>query len=182
MEPPRLRSLALLASAVGVVATAGAFDVLADERPDHTLSLVLVAVAVGALRWVLRGRLGGVFFLINVAVVVQPVAHGMGTLAQATGGILPPDHHVPEDLSGLTLQLAVALLVVVVAGSEPIVAFVAGTVMTVAVAVSRLPVCAATGPTPAPTSSGPLGPPGQSGAFVRCRPRRGPPQWVGRTA
>ncbi|MDD7967351.1 hypothetical protein [Actinomycetospora lemnae] len=178
MPPSRVGSWALVASSLAVVAVAGTFDVLAGERPDHTLSLVLVAVAVGLLRWMLRGRLRGLFFLVNVAVVVQPVAHGVGELAQATGGLLPHSHDVPEELSGLTIQLAVALLVAVVAGSEPIVAFVATTVITAAAVVARLPVAVSTGPALLPAR--PDRPrPHDDHAFTRCRPRRGPPLTVG---
>jgi hypothetical protein len=177
-----VRSSALVASSLGVVAVAGAFDVLADERPDHTLSLVMVAAAVGVLRWLLRGRLRGLFFLVNIAVVVQPVAHGMGKLTQATAGMLPHSHEVPEELSGLAIQLAVALLVVVVAGSEPIATFVASAVITVAAAVARLPLAESVGPASAPTSPDRVRVPPDDDGLTRCRPRRGPPRGVGLTA
>jgi hypothetical protein len=177
-----VRSAALVVSSLVVVAVAGAFDVLADERPDHTLSLVLVATAVGVLRWLLRGRLRGLFFLVNIAVVVQPVAHGMGKLTQATAGMLPHSHEVPEEFSGLALQLAVALLVVVVAGSEPIVAFVASSVFMAAVAVARLPLAESTGPALAPVSPDRVRAHSDGDGLTRCRPRRGPPRGVGLTA
>lgn len=177
-----MRSLALVASSLGVVAVAGAFDVLADERPDHALSLVMVAAAVGMLRWLLRGRLRGLFFLVNIAVVVQPVAHGMGKLTQATAGMLPHSHGVPEAFSGLALQLAVALLVVVIAGSEPIAAFVASAVITVAAAVARLSLAEWAGPASTPTSPERVRVPPDDDGLTRCRPRRGPPRGVGLTA
>jgi hypothetical protein len=178
----RARSLALVASSLGVVAVAGAFDLLADERPDHTLSLVMVATAVGVLRWLLRGRLRGLFFLVNIAVVVQPVAHGMGELTQATAGMLPHSHEVPEEFSGLAFQLAVALLVVVVAGSEPIATFVASAVITVAAAVARLPLAESAGLPPTPTAPDRVWVPPDDDGRTRCRPRRGPPREVGLTA
>ncbi|GAA4872274.1 hypothetical protein GCM10023203_22450 [Actinomycetospora straminea] len=174
-------SWALAASSLAVVAVAGTFDVLAGERPDHTLSLVLVALAVGVLRWCLRGRLRGVFFLVNVAVVAQPVAHGVGELIQATGGPLPHSHDVPEELSGLTVQLAVALLVTVVAGSEPIVAVVATTVITAAAVVARVPVAVPGGPALPPSRPDQRRPPDDGDASTRCRPRRGPPPSLGLT-
>jgi hypothetical protein len=142
----------------------------------------MVAAAVGVLRWLLRGRLRGLFFLVNVAVVVQPVAHGMGKLTQATAEMLPHSHEVPEEFSGLALQLAVALLVVVVAGSEPIAAFVASTVVTVAVALARLPMAESTGPALASTSPDRVRVPPDDDGLTRCRPRRGPPWAVGLTA
>lgn len=57
---------ALVASSLVVIAVAAVFDVLAAARPDHTLSLVLVAAAVGA------ARLRGLFSLVNLAIVAQP--------------------------------------------------------------------------------------------------------------
>jgi hypothetical protein len=164
-----------------VVAVAAAFDLLADERPDHTLSLVLVAGAVGVLRWLLRGRLRGLFSLINFAVIAQPVAHGVGKLTRNTAGLLPHSHEVPEELSGLTVQIAVALLVAVVAGSEPIAVFVASTVLTVAstLARGRVPESAAPALHPAGPEDETL--PVEVDDTVRCRPHRGPPALVGLT-
>lgn len=163
-----------------MVGVAAFFDVLAGERPDHTISLVIVAGAVGLLRWAARGRLRSLFFLLNVALVAQPVAHGMNEVTQVTAGMLPHTHDVPHDLHGLAVQLAVALLVVVVAGSEPIVAFVASTVLTVAAAVSRQPVPAG----PAVAAADTVGDrvPSEGVGRVRCRPRRGPPVGPGLAA
>jgi hypothetical protein len=162
-----------------VVAVAAAFDVLAGERPDHTLSLVLVAAAVGAVRWLLRGRLRGLFSLINLAVVAQPVAHGVGELTHTTAGLLPHSHVVPEELTSLAVQIAVAALVAVVAGSEPIAVFVASTVVTVAAALARRPVPETVAPTvrPAHRERDPVSV--GTDAAVQCRPHRGPPALVG---
>jgi len=174
----RLHSAALIASALAVVVVAAGFDVLAGERPDHTLSLVLVAIAVGGLRWALRGRLRGLFTLINLAVVTQPVAHGVSEWAGGTASLLPHSHVVPEELSGLTVQVAVALLVAVVAGSEPIAVFVASTVLTVAAAVARARVPDAAAPVVLPARRERETAPDEVDA-VRCRPHRGPPALVG---
>ncbi|MFC5142112.1 hypothetical protein ACFPK1_28050 [Actinomycetospora rhizophila] len=171
-----------MTSSLAVVAVAGAFDLLAEERPENTLSLVLVAAAVGALRWLLRGRLRGMFFLVNIAMIVQPVAHGMGKVTRATAEMLPHDHVVPDELSGIALQLAVALLVVVVAGSEPIVAFVASTVLAVAAGVARLPVAETNRPASVPAGPEQARAPAVGDGLTRCRPRRGPPYPVGLTA
>jgi hypothetical protein len=173
---------ALVTSALGVVGVAAAFDVLAGERPHHTLSLVIVAATVGLLRWAAHGRLRGLFFLVNVALVAQPVAHGMSKVTQATAGMLPHSHDIPHDLHGIALQLAVALLVVVVAGSEPIVAFVASTVLTVAAAVSRLPVPGAADPAEVPADTDGRRIPSEGVGRTRCRPRRGPPVGAGLAA
>jgi hypothetical protein len=161
-----------------VVGVAAAFDVLAGERPDHTLSLVLVAGAVGVVRWILRGRLRGLFSLINLAVVAQPVAHGVGELAQTTAGLLPHSHVVPEELSALAVQLVVAALVAVVAGSEPIAVFVASAVVAAA-ALARADIPDGTAPVLRPTRSGSDWVPSETDAAIQCRPRRGPPAQVG---
>lgn len=163
-----------------VVAVAAAFDVLAVERPHRTLSLVLVAAAVGTVRWLLRGRLRGLFSLINLAVVAQPVAHGVGELTHAPTGLVPHSHVVPpKEFSSLAVQIAVATLVAVVAGSEPIAVFVASTVVAVAAALARRPFPETSAPAvrPAPRERDPV--PVGTDAAVQCRPHRGPPALVG---
>ena len=170
-----LSSLALIASSLTVIAVAGGFDVLAGARPDHTLSLVLVAVAVGLMRWILRGRLRGLFTVVNLAVVAQPVAHGMAELARGMAGWLPHSHVVPEELSGLAVQVSVAMLVAVVAGSEPIAVFVASTVLAVAAAIARTQVSDTAAPSVHPTRPDHEASPVGTDDRVRCRPHRGPP-------
>jgi hypothetical protein len=177
----RLSSVALIVSSLAVVAVAATFDVLAGERPDHTLSLVLVAGAVGVVRWFLRGRLRGLFSLINLAVVAQPVAHGVGELTQSTAGLMPHSHVVPEELAGLAVQLAVAALVAVVAGSEPIAVFVASTVLTVATTLARGRVPEAVAPVVRPARPENDTIPTRADEAVHCRPHRGPPALVGLT-
>jgi hypothetical protein len=174
----RPHSAALIVSSLAVVGVAAAFDVLAGERPDHTLSLVLVAGAVGVVRWILRGRLRGLFSLINLAVVAQPVAHGVGELAQTTAGLLPHSHVVPEELSALAVQLVVAALVAVVAGSEPIAVFVASAVVAAA-ALARTDIPDSTAPVLRPTRPESGWIPSETDTAVQCRPRRGPPALVG---
>lgn len=176
-----LGSAALVASSLLVIGVAAVFDILAGARPDHTLSLVLVAAAVGAVRWVLRGRLRGLFSLVNLAIVAQPVAHGVGELTQRTAGLLPHSHVVPEDLSALGIQLAVALLVAVVAGSEPIAVFVASTVLAVAAASARMRVPETTAGVVRPARPEHQAAPMATEDAVRCRPHLGPPVLTGLT-
>jgi hypothetical protein len=176
-----LRSSALIVSSLAVVAVAATFDVLAGERPDHTLSLVLVAGAVGIVRWLLRGRLRGLFSLINLAVVAQPMAHGLSDLTHTTAGLLPHSHVVPEEVSGLAVQLLIAALVAVVAGSEPIVVFVASTVLTVAAALAHKHVPETAAPVVHPARPGDEAAPTRTDESVHCRPHRGPPTLVGLT-
>lgn len=173
----RRGSVALVVSSLVVVAVAAGFDVLAGARPDHTLSLVLTAAAVGAVRWLLRGRLRGFFSLVNLAVVAQPAAHGVGELTRFTASQLPHSHLVPEALPGLAVQVAVALLVAVVAGSEPLAVFVVSTVVAAGVALARHPVPEnnpAWGVRLARTEHDAA--PVDAQDAVRCRPRRGPPR------
>jgi hypothetical protein len=180
-SPRRRRrgSVALLASSLMVVVVAASFDVLAGERPDHTLSLVLVAAAVGLVRWLLRGRLRGLFSLINLAVVAQPVAHGVGELTHATAGLLPHSHVVSEEFSSLAVQIAVAALVAVVAGSEPIAVFVASAVVAVAAVLARRAVPVTLAPDVRPARPEREAVSVGTDATVQCRPHRGPPALVG---
>ncbi|WP_433802111.1 hypothetical protein [Actinomycetospora sp. CA-084318] len=100
-------------SAVVVLVTAVAFDVLARADGAHVLGVALAAGTVGATRVCLPHRAWGTFALLNLAVLAQPAALAVAALApQATG--MPP----------LALQLAVTLLVVTAAASEPLLAAV----------------------------------------------------------
>lgn len=175
----RLTTAALVASSLTVVAVAAGFDVLAGARPDHTLSLVVVAVTVGVFRWAFRGRMRGLFAAINVAVVAQPVAHGMSELAAGMPIGLPHSHVVPSEVPGLAIQASVALLVAVVAGSEPIAMFVASTVLAVAAALARARVPETAVPIVRPTRPRDDAAPTGTEDGVRCRPHRGPPVLAG---
>jgi hypothetical protein len=170
LRPAPLR----VASVLAVVLTAGGFDLLADQSLLHVLGVALVAAAVGAVRLALRGRLQSLFVVINLAVLVQPAAHALTTLSQAGAARLHHDHVVPENLTALALQLAITLLVVVVASSEPL--LVAGR----HAHLQLLRIVLGLAPLPAPGEPGPrppahADPPTHRVALVRCRPHRGPP-------
>ncbi|WP_133824262.1 hypothetical protein [Actinomycetospora succinea] len=161
-------------SVLAVVLTAGGFDLLADETLLHVLGVALVAAAVGAVRLALRGRLQSLFVVINLAVLVQPAAHALTTVTQAGAARLQHDHVVPEELTALALQLAITLLVVVVASSEPLLVAGGHAHLQLLRVVLGLP--------PVPSSSGPdRRAPAPADAvvhrvdLVRCRPHRGPP-------
>lgn len=79
---------------------------------------------VGLIRIALRGRLQHFFVLLNITLLAQPAAHAASTLTRAAADRLPHSHVVPDGVWALGLQLAITLLVVIVAGSEPILAFV----------------------------------------------------------
>jgi hypothetical protein len=133
------RSVALLVSSVTVLAVAVGFDVVADEPPVHTLTVALAAAIVGLGRFWLRGRLRGVFAAVNVAVIGQPAVHALTKLAHAGADALPHSHALPEELYAVSLHLVIALLVVAVAASEPLAAFVATTVLCALVLLTRAP-------------------------------------------
>jgi hypothetical protein len=163
-----------MASVVAVVLVAGGFDLLADQTLLHVLGVALAAASVGAVRLALRGRLQGLFVVVNLAVLVQPAAHALTTLTQAGAARLHHEHVVPEHLTALALQLAITLLVVVVASSEPL--LVAGRhahLQLLRVVLGLTPVPAPGGPAPRPPE--PADGPAQQVARLRCRPHRGPP-------
>lgn len=110
--------LLVMSSSLVLLAAVG-FDVLADEPPVHTLAVALAALIVGAgrLRW--SGRFAGLFVTMNLAVVGQPAVHALGKLPQAGAELLPHSHGWPQSLSGLSLHVAVAMLVVALAVLEP---------------------------------------------------------------
>ena len=169
----RLVSIAL------VIATAGGFDLLANETPTHLASVVLIATAVGVLRLVLPARLGRTFSLINLGLLAQPAAHALSKLAHVGAEELPHADGLPGDLWAVALQVAVAVLVVLVAGSEPVLVFVASSAAPVLrMLVGRLvpadPPLVATAPCPAPRDPTEV-------VLARCRPHRGPPALAGTT-
>ena len=167
----RLVSIAL------VIVTAGGFDLLANETPTHLASIVLIAAAVGVLRLALPARLGRTFTLINLGLLVQPAAHALSKLAHVGADELPHAGGLSDDLWAVALQVAVAVLVVLVAGSEPVLVFVASSVApTLRVLVGRLvpadPPLVAAAPCPAPRDPIQV-------VLARCRPHRGPPAPAG---
>ena len=172
------RGLRLLSVAL-VIVTAGGFDLLADETPTHLVSVLLIAAAVGGLRLALPARLRRTFALINLGLLAQPAAHLLSKLAHAGAEEFPHSHALPDDLWAVALQVAVAVLVVLVAGSEPVLMFVASSAAPVLrVLVGRLvpadPPLAAVAPCPAPRDPIEV-------VLARCRPHRGPPALAGTT-
>lgn len=164
----RVGARALAVSSALVITVAGVFDVLAGHRPHHTLSLLLLAGTVGVARRLLRGRLRGFFTLVNLAVLGPPVERGLHHLTASTAH----SPVVPEHLVALSAQIVVALLVVVVAGSEPIMVFAASRVLAAA------PSCTAPWAAATPRSAAPAEvdvAATRRDVVVRCRPRRGPP-------
>lgn len=121
----------LVSSSVLVLVAAVAFDVLAEEPPTHALAVGLAASIVGLGRLRARGRFPGVFAAVNLAVVGQPAVHAVGKLAEAGAGMLPHSHGWFDGLPSLGLHVVVALLVVVVATSEPATRYVASAVVLV---------------------------------------------------
>lgn len=167
------RTVALISSSVLVLVAAVGFDVAADERPIHTVTVALAAVIVGAGRVWMQGRLRGVFAAVNFAIIGQPAVHALTKLTYVADAV-PHSHGWPEDFSSVALHIAVALLVVAVSASEPVCAFVAGTIIR-----SLRP---ATPPRPSDAPS-PIRPDRHDGHVAieqqllssRCVRRRGPP-------
>ncbi|MEJ2863962.1 hypothetical protein [Actinomycetospora flava] len=172
LRPGIRTSSVRVASVVAVVLTAGGFDLLAEQTLLHVLGVALAAAAVGAVRLALRGRLRHLFVVINLAVLVQPAAHAITTLSQAGAARLSHHHVVPEQVSALALQLAITLLVVVVASSEPL--LVTGR----HAHLRLLRIVLGIAPQPAPGTPRPPAPvegAAPSVDLLRCRPHRGPP-------
>ena len=167
-----------LVSVAAVVLTACGFDLLAEESPTHLAGVALVAAAVGGLRFLLRGHLAHVFTVVNLGVLVQPAAHALTEVAHAGAEQLPHTHVVPVDVWALLLQLAITLLVVLVAGSEPVLGFVVSRGL---VALALL-VGLAASPRTAPSARRVRVAAGHEPTevlFARFRPRRGPPALAG---
>lgn len=78
---------ALTGGAAITVATAVGFDVLAGERPLHTLGLAVVALVVGVLRWWAAGRDRDVLAAVSGAVVAQPALHAASKLLEGPGEV-----------------------------------------------------------------------------------------------
>lgn len=167
------------ASVALVIVTAGAFDLLANETPTHLASVLLIAAAVGVLRLLLPARLGRTFALINLGLLAQPAAHLLSKLAHVGAEEFPHSDGLPDDLWAIALQIAVAILVVLVAGSEPVLMFVASSAAPILrVLVGRLvpadPPLVGAAPCPAPRDPTEV-------VLARCRPHRGPPALAGTT-
>ncbi|WP_274202305.1 hypothetical protein [Actinomycetospora lemnae] len=156
-----------------VLSAAVGFDVAADERPIHTATVALAAVIVGVGRLWMQGRLRGVFAAVNLAIIGQPAVHAVTKLTYVADAV-PHAHGWPETFSSVALHIAVALLLVAVSASEPVCAFVAGTI----VRSLRLATSPRSSDAPSPIRPGRHDEPGdieQQLLSSRCVSRRGPP-------
>lgn len=165
-----------LVSAVLVVVTALGLDVLADQDLTHVLGVGTLAGAVGLACLIFRGHLSRFSVLVNIAVLAQPAIHAVTGMAHSAAGRLPHGHAVDEDVWAVGLQVAITLLVVLVAASEPLLAFVTSTrssslaaLLAFAVPAPSIPSVARPAPEPPPRHLYEI-------FVVQCRPRRGPPQ------
>jgi hypothetical protein len=170
----RLRIL----SASAVLLAAGAFDLFADEPPTHLAGIAVIALAVGALRLAMRGRLAHLFTLINLGILVQPAAHAL-TKVRDVGAWQPPHEHVlPDTVWDVLLQATITLLVVLIAASEPVLVFVTSRGLGPLVLLVTLDPGPGHVPTtrraPAAVVREPI-----EALLTRCRPRRGPPALLG---
>jgi hypothetical protein len=147
-------------SAVVVLITAVVFDVVAHAAGAHVLGVALAAAVVGVARLALPHRSPGPFALLNLAVLAQPAALAVTALTPTAGGP-----------SQVALQLAVTLLVVTVALSEPLLAAVSLPGL-----VRLLTTLVPDGPSrPVPAAAPAVG--SLAGVdLARCLPRRGPPR------
>jgi hypothetical protein len=118
----------LVTSSILVLVAAVGFDLLAHEPPTHALAVGLVAVIVGIGRLWTLGRFPGVFAAVNAAVVGQPAVHAVSKLTEVAVDV-PHSHGWSETVPAITLHVVVALLVVVVAASEPAGRYVASAVL-----------------------------------------------------
>ena len=159
-----------------MILTALVLDVLAEGSLAHAAQVGATAAAVGLLRLAAGGRLPRFFALVNVAVLAQPAVHALTQVAHTAAGELPHSHVVAEEVWAVALQVAITLLVVLVAASEPLLDVVVSTRLAslralLAFAVVDPPTPPARRPIPAP-------PPREPSEVLRalCRPRRGPPR------
>jgi hypothetical protein len=159
-----------------VIVTALVLDVLAEGSLAHAIPVGVTACAVGLLRLVAGGRLPRFFALVNVAVLAQPAVHALAQVAHTAAGELPHSHVVAEEVWAVALQVAITLIVVLVAASEPVLDIVVSTRLAalrvlLAFTIVDPPVAPAARPIPAP-------PPREPSEVLRarCRPRRGPPR------
>src|SRR4051794_35870943 len=97
--------------ALATVFAAVVSDVIAGERPLHTLSLGLVVAVVAALRLRFGGRRSGLFVAVNAAIIVQPVVHAVAKVTPwPAGHTADPAHAVQTDVSITTVHVLVAAL------------------------------------------------------------------------
>lgn len=177
-----LRSIGLILSSAVVVALALAFDVLADEPPTHTVTVLLAAATVGLGRYLLRGRLTGVFAAVNLAVIGQPAVHALTKLTHAGADALPHSHALPENLFAIALHIVIAVLVVAVAASEPLSIVVARAVLRTLVILTRALPPSRTMVVSLRRREEQHDPPGQDLLNSQSLTRRGPPVALDRTA
>jgi hypothetical protein len=147
-------------SAVLVLVVAVVIDVLARADGDHVLGVALAATTVGAARLCLPHRAWGTFALLNVAVLAQPAALAVATLGPAATGT-----------PSVALQVAVTLLVVTVAASEPLLGAV-----TLPCLVRLLTTLHPDGPARSLPAAAPAVGTLVGVDLARCLPRRGPPR------
>lgn len=115
----RTSAALLLTSSALVLVAAVVFDLLAEEPPVHALLVGLVAVIVGVGRLCAVGRYQGVFAAVNLVVVGQPALHAVTKLTEGAADSLPHAHGWLDSVPTVALHIAVALLVVAMAASEP---------------------------------------------------------------
>lgn len=177
-----LRLVGLSLSSTAVIALAMTFDILADEPPTHTVMVLLAAATVGLGRYLLRGRLTGVFVAVNLAVIGQPAVHALTKLTHVGADALPHSHALPENFFAIALHIVIAVLVVAVAASEPLSIVVARVVLHTLVFLTRA--SSPSGPTVISPHrrEGQHDPPGQDLLSSQSLTRRGPPVTLGRTA
>lgn len=129
----------LLTSSAIVVVAAVVFDLLAEEPPVHALAVGLVAVIVGVGRLRALGRHRGVFAAVNLVVVGQPAVHAVTKLTAFTAESMPHAYGWAESIPAVAVHIAVAMLVVAVAASEPAGRYVVSTVVLLLAQVQRSP-------------------------------------------
>lgn len=108
---PGHRAAAAFGAATTALVAVGA-DVLGGGRPEHTVTLAVVAAAVMVVRLGMVGRNGGLFRAVSAALVAQPALHAATKLLPAATEPASAGVHTAADASATVLHVLVAFFIV----------------------------------------------------------------------
>ena len=115
LNRPSVGRAAVAFGAALTVCVAVGTDLLAGERPVHTATLGMVALAVAVIRVRMAGRQSGLFAALSGSLVAQPALHAAAKMMPAAPGEIS---HATETSISLAHVALAATVVTVVSGAE----------------------------------------------------------------
>ena len=115
LNRPSVGRAAVAFGAALTVCVAVGTDLLAGERPVHTATLGMVALAVAVIRVRMAGRQRGLFAALSGSLVAQPALHAAAKMLPAAPGEIG---HVTETSISLAHVALAATVVTLVSGAE----------------------------------------------------------------